>query len=85
MVDCKIVMSPDADLSGDMATAKSTSGLWLEVLLATGVALEAPRLDGLEHLRSGVHLHSRLAQGRGAPNGRPVLASSRPASRPDVS
>eukprot|EP00972_Heterocapsa_arctica_P056403 8321436-Heterocapsa_arctica.AAC.1 len=30
MADCKIVMSPDADLAGDMETARSTSGLWLE-------------------------------------------------------
>jgi hypothetical protein len=31
MADCKIVMSPDADLAGDMETARSTSGLWLEM------------------------------------------------------
>ena len=30
--DCRIVMSPDADLAGDMETSKSTSGLWVEVV-----------------------------------------------------
>ena len=30
--DCRVVMSPDADLAGDMETSKSTSGLWLEVV-----------------------------------------------------
>eukprot|EP00972_Heterocapsa_arctica_P003067 454790-Heterocapsa_arctica.AAC.1 len=36
VIDCKIVMSPDADLAGVMETAKSTSGLWLEVRSADG-------------------------------------------------
>eukprot|EP00972_Heterocapsa_arctica_P001427 208673-Heterocapsa_arctica.AAC.1 len=36
MIDCKIVMSPDADLAGDMEMARSTSGLWLEVRSADG-------------------------------------------------
>jgi hypothetical protein len=36
MATCMIVMSPDADLAGDMETTKSTSGLWLEARSADG-------------------------------------------------
>jgi hypothetical protein len=36
LADCVLVMSPDADLAGDMETTKSTSGLWLEVRSADG-------------------------------------------------
>ena len=34
--DAIVVMSPDADLAGDMETAKSTSGMWLEVRSSCG-------------------------------------------------
>jgi hypothetical protein len=34
--DAIVVMSPDADLAGDMGTAKSTSGMWLEVRSSCG-------------------------------------------------
>jgi hypothetical protein len=34
--DCRLVMSPDADLAGDLETSKSTSGLWIEILSADG-------------------------------------------------
>ena len=34
--DALVVMSPDADLAGDMETAKSTSGMWLEVRSSCG-------------------------------------------------
>ena len=34
---CEIVMSPDADLNGDMETTKSTSGLWVELRSADGL------------------------------------------------
>ena len=34
--DCEVVMSPDADLNGDMETSKSTSGLWVELRSADG-------------------------------------------------
>ena len=34
--DAVVVMSPDADLAGDMETAKSTSGMWLEIRSADG-------------------------------------------------
>lgn len=33
---CVLVMSPDADLAGDLETAKSTSGLWIEMRSADG-------------------------------------------------
>ena len=35
--DAIVVMSPDADLAGDMETAKSTSGLWLEMRSSCGM------------------------------------------------
>ena len=31
-----LVMSPDADLAGDLETTKSTSGIWIEVQSADG-------------------------------------------------
>ena len=31
LASCRLIMSPDADLAGDLETAKSTSGLWIEV------------------------------------------------------
>ena len=34
--DALVVMSPDADLVGDMETAKPTSGMWLEVRSSCG-------------------------------------------------
>ena len=34
---CEVVMSPDADLNGDMETSKSTSGLWVELRSADGL------------------------------------------------
>ena len=33
---CVLVMSPDADLAGDLETTKSTSGLWIEIQSADG-------------------------------------------------
>ena len=34
--DCRLVMSPDADLEWDLETAKSTSGFWVEMQSADG-------------------------------------------------